>query len=675
LEGCDGPIDHYSTCKATTVAHYCIERGTVTFQCPAWSGSFDTYDSPPAVRMELPDLFWGVGSFLTIGGDEHLGKSGHLRSAIIAEMTGGLGIQCRACGFLTPVLTDTDGRFGHIAVDMYFGPNIFNGTITEDNIQGYAVYLVSGCQSKLTSRLAFVPKSNHGYQGAVYHDECSCPTTAYYASVAARMPSEGSVHVMVAPVTSSGYELPVGIVSSEIQDFRNASAANPLEAVTITQKSTMVVALEVADPVAFNASAYVEAVSATLGPDAGTVQVESVEFKVKVSYAFSNNITAGAARRAVARTAGVKLSNVDVTLRRRSANRPSAARRLSGTDVDAVIKTSEAAEVQSIQTQVSNATDLAASFSIEINETVEPPSVTSQPKATVEVRTVITQVVGSVTPPPPPVLDSAALNSVGSTLGAVVEVLSTETETKTEIRTATSTTSMTATTTGSTTTTSTITTPPQETEKLVMNMTFTGLDYDLLMQPSNAAQQAQIKQVLSDSIVITFNANSRASIAKSDIDVELLRGSVVAQATITPPSNYTAASMQSTLQTHSSQLRSRVLGTISTISGISNVTTGTLGASVVFFTQGGSITPGTAVISTTPLATPVLVTTTAERDSSLAIALGVSLPITFLSVLAVIVGTWFYLKRNPAKGAVNDQAEMPEQPLNVGVIEEGKVWV
>jgi len=168
---------------------------------------------------------WGPqASFFIFSGQ--LGRS--RRNVHLADVSGSFDVKCRICGFAQPRLQDVDIREGEFDINLEFGPNLINGVVNESNISGYAVRLVNyWCQRKRGPKLAFVPK-NGSFDGTVVEDACGCPSQAYKVRVQGSLPDshvrDGRpngefVRLMVAPVTDTGHELPIGTVSALLQDY------------------------------------------------------------------------------------------------------------------------------------------------------------------------------------------------------------------------------------------------------------------------------------------------------------------------------------------------------------------------------------------------------------------------------------------------------------------------
>jgi len=115
---------------------------------------------------------------------------------------------------------DIDSRAGHIAVQISWGPNTFDGIINELSIGilGYAVYAVDECGERKGKVLALIAAL--GIQEGTEH---CCNKGMYEATVLSQLP-DGVTNqsFMVVPVTSIG-ALDLGWVTSTIVDTENGN--------------------------------------------------------------------------------------------------------------------------------------------------------------------------------------------------------------------------------------------------------------------------------------------------------------------------------------------------------------------------------------------------------------------------------------------------------------------
>jgi hypothetical protein len=126
-----------------------------------------------------------------------------------------LQTHCKICGGVVSDAGDTDSREGFIQVELFWGPNSFNGDIDEVNsgIFGYAIYTVNECNERQGTALTTVPAIGIGF-GV----ESCCDVTLYKANVLAPLyPGVKSQAFMVVPLTSVG-ALDVGWVTDPVVD-------------------------------------------------------------------------------------------------------------------------------------------------------------------------------------------------------------------------------------------------------------------------------------------------------------------------------------------------------------------------------------------------------------------------------------------------------------------------
>jgi len=136
-------------------------------------------------------------------------------------------------------------------------------------------------------------------------------------------------------------------------------------------------------------------------PSANVV-VKSVEFAVKVSYAFPGTVTEADVKAGAAAMAGVTEDAVTVTLTtaRRLRGEEQQGRRLSGTTADVTIKFDTATAADAAVTKAANPAEITASIATATGTTVEAPTVATAPAIEVKVVTEIKS--ASATPVDPP---------------------------------------------------------------------------------------------------------------------------------------------------------------------------------------------------------------------------------------------------------------------------------
>lgn len=112
------------------------------------------------------------------------------------------------------------------------------------------------------------------------------------------------------------------------------------------------------DVTKFDEEAYLESIKQLVNTSDGTGEVEvelvKVEFVVTVGYRFHASLDENTVVNAIAEAAGVDLSMVNVKFKRRLA----APRRLAARDVEATVKTADAASVETIAAKAENITAL-----------------------------------------------------------------------------------------------------------------------------------------------------------------------------------------------------------------------------------------------------------------------------------------------------------------------------
>jgi len=120
-------------------------------------------------------------------------------------------IRCRVCG-IAHLHPDEDPVAGFWKGPVSWGPNQFNGDISETEIHSYRLYVVDAQYQKIGEPLAIQEVK----LWASLRAEC-CNTEFYQVHLDLRLP-ENYTYFMVVPVTIAGLELNVGPASERIED-------------------------------------------------------------------------------------------------------------------------------------------------------------------------------------------------------------------------------------------------------------------------------------------------------------------------------------------------------------------------------------------------------------------------------------------------------------------------
>lgn len=120
-------------------------------------------------------------------------------------------IKCRVCG-IDHLPEDSDPMAGFWLGDVAWGPNQFQGDISEIEIHSYKLYIVDAQYQKLGAPVAIQEVK----LWATLRAEC-CDTSFYKVRVEVELP-QNYTYFMVVPVTVAGLELNVGPVSERIVD-------------------------------------------------------------------------------------------------------------------------------------------------------------------------------------------------------------------------------------------------------------------------------------------------------------------------------------------------------------------------------------------------------------------------------------------------------------------------
>jgi len=172
------------------------------------------------------------------------------------------------------------------------------------------------------------------------------------------------------------------------------------------------------DVTAFDAEAYKQEMARAADIDLSLVEIESIDYKVEVEYTFPEAVSEAEAKDAVAMANSVRPSQVTVIItdagRRLVDVLAAATRRLQSVDVQATIQAESAASVGAIKTTAQSTSALSEALQATANRTLAA-AVKVAPTSKVAV---ITKMHSAVAP----VLDAAALQTVGAAVGGTVEV-------------------------------------------------------------------------------------------------------------------------------------------------------------------------------------------------------------------------------------------------------------
>lgn len=243
VNGCQGPIENGGQCEARTYDHYCIEQGALLFECPRITSNDELPEVNWTHNLSLGPQ-WGLSSTYTImSGDFGLNRDGHVkRQAAFLNHSGGFDVKCKVCGLMIINVQDMDVRFGHYEARLLWGPNTLDYVINETGIQGYALYFVDACHTKIGERL-FYHRRHVGSpdEGLTITGPCdqACHHSAYHAFVSGEWPNTTEdVRFMVVPVLDNGYELPIGTTSDVFTDYWTTTTSTTTISSTSSTNST-----------------------------------------------------------------------------------------------------------------------------------------------------------------------------------------------------------------------------------------------------------------------------------------------------------------------------------------------------------------------------------------------------------------------------------------------------
>jgi hypothetical protein len=123
----------------------------------------------------------------------------------------GYEVKCKICGLLEG--EDTDPTEGRITTNLRFGPNTLEGTIHEQGVLSYSVFVVDECFARLGDALGSVAA-----EPGLYENDTCCQSDAYEITVTIDLPYNVSeVQLMVVPNTDAGL-LSVGAITGFVTD-------------------------------------------------------------------------------------------------------------------------------------------------------------------------------------------------------------------------------------------------------------------------------------------------------------------------------------------------------------------------------------------------------------------------------------------------------------------------
>lgn len=126
-------------------------------------------------------------------------------------------LKCRTCG-LKRLPADSSNLLGIWAGRISWGPNQFEGVVSETEIHSYKVYITDSWYQKLGQPVLY----REVKMWATLRMKC-CDLDFYSGEVEVLLP-ENSSYFMVVPVTLAGLELNVGPVSDRIVDVGTRQA-------------------------------------------------------------------------------------------------------------------------------------------------------------------------------------------------------------------------------------------------------------------------------------------------------------------------------------------------------------------------------------------------------------------------------------------------------------------
>eukprot|EP00403_Amphidinium_massartii_P007697 CAMPEP_0178386482 /NCGR_PEP_ID=MMETSP0689_2-20121128/8586_1 /TAXON_ID=160604 /ORGANISM="Amphidinium massartii, Strain CS-259" /LENGTH=356 /DNA_ID=CAMNT_0020006827 /DNA_START=281 /DNA_END=1351 /DNA_ORIENTATION=+ len=148
---CDEELQLDETCVVDTIDHPCVEPATLEFMCVG------NFTARPDGTVE------------------------------VINISGNYAVKCQVCGIqeaeITRITTSEpdpldslQGTSTFISGFVRFGPNILDGSVAEEDIVGYQVYIVDGCMQMITAAGSMVSKSSSpGIQACCESDRYEAP--------------------------------------------------------------------------------------------------------------------------------------------------------------------------------------------------------------------------------------------------------------------------------------------------------------------------------------------------------------------------------------------------------------------------------------------------------------------------------------------------------------------
>ncbi|CAK0875507.1 unnamed protein product [Prorocentrum cordatum] len=166
-------------------------------------------------------------------------------------------VVCQVCDMVLGM--DTDMAENSVTFELTFGPNMIHGEINQIDVQGYEVYWVGADGVIIDSTptgIALKPSDDSENVKA----SCGCDASKYSISFVSVPVPTGAEGLMVAPVDSNGYTMPVGRVASVSDTFARSTVT------TVSQATAVVTAVTTSGTTA----------TAIAGPTATTTTVPTV---------------------------------------------------------------------------------------------------------------------------------------------------------------------------------------------------------------------------------------------------------------------------------------------------------------------------------------------------------------------------------------------------------------
>jgi len=154
------------------------------------------------------------------------------------DILGNFRVLCGVCGIAPFELVDLDLRHGQLLVDVQFGPNTYMGSVNEEGILGYAVFLTDMDGERFSDLpLVTVPR-----QESLGPDYC-CLDTTYSVRVATPFPDTTiKVLLEIVPVADDLGVLPAGRLTAAVAD-RSLAVVNAASRCAAWGSATFALAL------------------------------------------------------------------------------------------------------------------------------------------------------------------------------------------------------------------------------------------------------------------------------------------------------------------------------------------------------------------------------------------------------------------------------------------------